>query len=46
MCGCINVDGDKVVLLVVIDYKECLFKVCCFVIVVCGILWYVGLIGK
>lgn len=46
MRGCINADGDKVVLSAVIDHKERLLKARRFVIVACGTSWHAGLIGK
>ncbi len=46
MRGRINVEGTKVVLSAVIDYKEKLLKARRFIIVACGTSWHAALIGK
>ena len=46
MRGRVNVEGTRVVLSAVIDYKERLLKAKRFIIVACGTSWHAGLIGK
>ncbi len=46
MRGRINVDGDRITLSAVIDYREKLVGARRIIIVACGTSWHAGLIGK
>ncbi len=46
MLGRINVDGDKVSLSAVLDYRKELISAKRIIIVACGTSWHAGLIGK
>jgi len=46
MRGRINVEGDRITLSAVIDYRESLVSARRIIIVACGTSWHAGLIGK